>query len=187
MRDDLHRTVPVSRAWRKVLKYASRAADWIKSGAAIEVAVRGEMACSMKATWLTRFEYALKTSITPDMFGLDRVSRVIDDFERRSTTATEANLCEIVRGLHARDGETPRLFQNSVSALCKSWTDARIEQVGAIIRQHVGPKVSHEAMSRLRLLAADLTFDIPAAPATRKPKKTDEALLNSALKLGPSW
>lgn len=187
MRDDLHRTVPVSRAWRKVLKYASREADWGKFPAAIEAAVRGELVAIMNAKWFSGLESELKKSPTVDMFGLDQVSEIVGSFERRSTTATEFQLCETIRGIHAKDGDVPHLFAKAFSELCKHSTDAHIEQVGAITRQQFGPRVANDAMTRMRFLANNLAFEIGKHVPSRLTKKSDQALLSSTLEIQGVW
>jgi hypothetical protein len=182
MRDDLHRTVPLPRLWKPVMKYVSREADWKRVPAAMSRAIRLEVEAGLEPKWSTSFKETLM-SAGSDMFGLDREARVFDNFERRNPTPLQRNVCEVARGLHARDGNVQGLYERAVAEVCRQAVASNIAHVEAQVREIHGPREAAQVREKLKELSRQCSFE-PVAPKKRRAKKdSNSELLNESIDL----
>lgn len=181
MRDDLHRTVPLTRPWRSVVKYASREADWSRVPEAISRAVQCEVDAGLEPKWASGFKEGLLPAET-DFFEEERLARFIDDFSRQDMTPRERQLIEIAKGLLARDG-SPNLYAHAITELYRQVMDADIEQVTARVRETWGAQQASEV--RQGLLRAATKCSFTQESKTKKPTKHNSVatLLGEAIEL----
>lgn len=181
MRDDLHRTVPLTRPWQSVVRYASREADWSRIPDAISRAVRYEVEAGLESKWVNGFRAGLLSAET-DLFADEQVAQVIADCGRQDITPRERQLLEIAQGLLARDGGVD-LYPHAVAELYRQVMDADFEQVTARVREIHGAREASEVRKSLMSAAAKCSFE--KAPKTKKSKKHDSVatLLSEAIAL----
>lgn len=181
MRDDLHRTVPLTRPWQSVVKFASREADWSRVPDAISRAVQCEVDAGLEPKWASGFKAGLLPSET-DFFEEERLSRFINDFSRQDMTPRERQLIEIAKGLLARDGSA-NLYAHAITELYRQVLDADIEQVTARVREIWGAQQASEVRQGLLRAAAECSFT--AAPKAKKHSKHNSvaSLLSEAIEL----
>ena len=104
MRDDLHRTAPVTRPLRRVLRYASRPVDRAERlPRALEEAVRLEMRTQIRPSWLGSLRDQL-TIAGDDLFHETRVSRVARQSLATAFTPLERELAERIRAVSVFGG-----------------------------------------------------------------------------------
>lgn len=174
MRDGLHRTVPLPRPWRAVLKHLPREYQQHLAAEAVTRALSAETKADLTPSWSESFKKSLLKA-AGDLFGGDDISITLDHFESNATTRRERQLCEIARGLHARDKTTAGLFDKSMVALCEQMKDASIEHVAAKVRARHGDDEALQVLRRLRRLAESCTFtQVPTKQ--RRPEATGSGL-----------
>lgn len=168
MRDDLYKTVPPTSAWRRVLKLAANRADWTEARSAMESAIRKDVLSKLDAKWLA----TLRTEINQpckDMFGHDMRPEKIQAHRRSTTSQAERLLCDIAQGLWHRN-QPAGLYHEALRELCRQYTDAGIEHVGALIRMQSSVRDAASAMRELRILAPGMTFDAADFKSKKTPK-----------------
>lgn len=182
MRDDLHRTVPLSRQWRPVLKYVSREADWERLPDAISVAVRTDIEVGLSKKWATSFKEGLLLA-GDDLFNFDRITRVLNDFERNNPTPLQRSFCEVARGLYMREGNADQLFERTIGELCRIVAKKNIESVAAQVKEHHGKWVANQVRQRLWDYSQHCLFE-PRKPRQRRTKHEGVlALLDTAIRI----
>lgn len=182
MRDDLHRTVPLPRPWRPVLKYVSREADWERVPEAMSNAIRAEVEAGLGRKWTTDFKHAF-LSAGDDFFEFDRKARVFNEFERNTPTPLQRRFVEVARGLYARDGSSDQLYERTVGEVCRLVAKSNIEHVAAQVREHHGVWVATQIRERLWDLSKQCLFE-PKKPRRRRNKEEGVLdLLNAPLRL----
>jgi hypothetical protein len=181
MRDDLHRTVPLTRPWQSVVKFASREADWKRVPDAISRAVRCEVDAGLEPKWASDFKEGLLPSET-DFFEEERLSRFIDDFSRQDMTPRERQLIEIAKGLLARDGSA-NLYAHAIAELYRQVLHADIEQVTARVREIWGARQASEVRQGLLRAATECSFaEVPKTKTSTKHNSV-AILLSEAIEL----
>ncbi|MDB5855086.1 MAG: hypothetical protein JWR22_3127 [Herminiimonas sp.] len=182
MRDDLHRTVPLPRSWRPVLKYVSREADWERLPQAMSLAIRAGVESGLGKKWASAFKDGL-ASAGDDMFGFDRQARVFNEFERSNPTPMERRFCEVARGIYARDGSSDQLFERALGEICRQVTKTNIEHVTSQVRNRHGSWVAMQVHERLSDLSTQCLFE-PKKPSRRRTKQEGVLdLLNTTIRI----
>jgi hypothetical protein len=181
MRDDLHRTVPLTRPWQSVVKYASREADWSRVPEAISRAVRYEVEAGLETKWINGFREGILSAET-DFFAEERLARVIEDCGRQDITPRERQLLEIAKGLLARDGSRD-LYPHAVAELYRQVMDADFEQVNARIREVWGARQASEVRKSLMAAATLCSFDPVSKDKKSKKHNNVSTLLSEAIEL----
>lgn len=182
MRDDLHRTVPLSRPWRPVLKYVSCEADWERVPNAMSLAIRADVEAGLGKKWTTSFKERL-LSAGDDLFDFDRNARVFNEFERNSPTPMQRRFCEVVRGLYARDRSSDQLYERTVGEICRQVAKRNIEHVAAQVREHHGSWVATQVRERLWDLSKQCLFEAKKPRRRRTKQEGVLDLLNTAIRI----
>lgn len=183
MRDDLHRTVPLPRPWRAVLRIACRKADFERVPAAISKAVRLEVEAGIGAKWATGLKNILER-VGSDMFAYDRVSAALDRLERNGVTPLQRQLCEAARGLYARDGASAGHFERVLAEVCSQNLSSSIEHVVSKVREIHGLGEAAQVRKRLTLLSRDCSFGAETKRSRMGAKQPTVAdLLNEPIRL----
>lgn len=157
MRDDLHRTVPLARPWRQVLKYACREADWDQVPEALSRAIRCEVEGGLGRKWAKSIQNALNSD--RDMFDFEHSIRVLSRFEQNHPTPMQRRFCEVARGLSARDGNDDYLYERTVVEVCRQTARSNIEHVAAQVRINTNPWQATQVRERLCKFLGQCTFD----------------------------
>ena len=172
MRDDLHRTVGVSRHWKKVLRYLPREVDRLgKLPVAMVQAVRAEISSEIDKSWAGQLKRAL-SSCEGDFFKAEQVNSVVDQFESKATSVAERDLCEFVRGEFVRNPES-NWFDAAFDCLVKSHANQKIEQVVATVRQDTD--VGQASAVRRRLEEARNNCDFASQPEPKRKSRIPKA------------
>jgi len=182
MRDDLHRTVPLSRAWRPVMKFIGREADWQRVPAAMSKAVRKEIEAGLERTWVTEFKKTLAL-VETDLFGSEHCVYIFDDFERRCPTLVERQICEMARGLVARDGTTTKLYDRAVVEVCRHSLPAHIAHLEAQVRARHGVAEATQFFEKLTNLSRECKFESNGLKVSRSSEESISDLLNEPIAL----
>ena len=95
MRDDLHTTVSLRPHWRRAVRLAERA-DETEATIAIHRASVREWEDGVRPNWFAELAIGIEQA-GRDLFGIDSVLAVIDNFERRAGSALENAVCEAAR------------------------------------------------------------------------------------------
>lgn len=169
MRDDLHRTVPLPKPWRPVLKYVSRQVDWERVPEAMSNAIRAEVEVGIGPKWASELRNALMTAGN-DLFEFDRKARVFNEFERKTPTPRQRQFVEVARGLYARDGNGDQLYERTLVEVCRIVTKANIENVAAQVSERHGISEGVQVRERLRELAKQCVFE-PKKPRAKRSKE----------------
>jgi hypothetical protein len=180
MRDDLHRTVPLPRQWKPVLKYISRDADVSRVPGAIENAMRTAVRNGLEPKWANAFKTALM-SAGDDFFGHDRLGRVFDTFERNNPTPLQRRICEIARALHARDIDTKSLYERSVAEACRQEVNRNIFHIEAQVREVHGPSEAGQVRRKLIEQSAKCDFENILSKRPRSKKISIDELLDQPI------
>src|SRR5665213_597999 len=183
MRDDLHRTVPLPRPWRTVLKYVSREVDESRAIPAMSRAIHSEINAGLSHSWTSSFKRALEAS-GADLFSQERVLKAFDDLEDKAATRLERQLCELSRGIYARDKTVSDLFAKSLDALRHQITRSNVEHPVSVVRSVHGRDEAAQVRPRLDAVARACTFH-PPQHRSRREKSKDSVLdlLNEPVRL----
>jgi hypothetical protein len=173
MRDDLHRTLALSRPWQRVLRHAQREADRDKVPGDIQRAVDEHMRAEISPDWRKTFIADLTTT-TSDLFGLDKQVQVIDQAERQCRTPLERRLCETVRGLHDRDGARAGLYEDAEKDVRLQFTRSNIEQLCAKLQPHARP--GEVLAMQAQLISASAQTQIETQPPKKSKRRSKEAM-----------
>src|SRR4051812_25285234 len=109
MRDDLHKTVPLARHWRRVLRLAAREADWNRVPQEIVRAVVTDLNQSIDGGWASAFASSCRNHV-PDMFSTDGADRALNSMLSPRLTSLEREVVETAKGLRARGVHPTELF-----------------------------------------------------------------------------
>lgn len=134
MRDDLHKTVPVSRAWRRVLRLAYRDEDIELMPQAITSAANSAVQEGLRKPCAKSFKESLEQA-APDLFGIEHQAEVIQLYRASGQSPVERKLCEVALGLHAKDGAAPDIFEAALRQCVKANATDNIELIKAHVRK----------------------------------------------------
>jgi len=173
MRDDLHRSLPLSDPWRDVVRRVARDEPRKNVADAMVRAVNRQVDAMPNSRWHVEFETTLLQGAT-DLFGSETTAARLVELERRARTPTERQMCETAQGLLASGG-TAELAARTVNAIRLQLLEAGIEHAAAKIaaeRGHV------HGMSLLRDLSGRISeCDFNSRPSKAESKKVRAAKL----------
>lgn len=168
MRDDLHRTVPLARHWRRVLRLAGREADWDRVPQELVRAVVADLNQAIDGEWASAFASSCRNQV-PDMFSTDGVDRALNSMQSPRMTSLERELLETAKGLRARGVHPSELFDRSRNVVAQQQADRSLEHVLAEIRKVHGVGQEKAARVRLKSLAVQCDFSNSAATLSESP------------------
>jgi hypothetical protein len=135
MRDDLHRTLGVSRRWSRVLRYAKSKADrQSRLPNSLTEAVRLTLSDGMRASWLSAVRVAVRDG-SADLFGNDRLAASLRHSLTTAATPLEREVAECLRG-RATFQASSDLFGDSVREVAGRVVERSCEQLVAKVRVH---------------------------------------------------
>jgi hypothetical protein len=169
MRDDLHTTIALRPHWRKAVR-AVELPDKAEAVLEIHRASCREWEDGVRSTWFA--ELALKVEeARGDLFGIDSVLAVVDDFEQSASSPLERNVCEVARQV-AYGGPIDKLEGVVRAAVVSDCARHGIEHCALSVADEFGEMQSFQLRRAMTKLAADIDFTSEAAP--RKRKKMDK-------------
>jgi len=186
MRDDLHKTVPLSRSWSRLLRYLSKD----RRGAAelapfIAETARREIGVDAVVGGITLIGLINKHESHRDLFtdGAESMELALRQFEARARSPSTRNACEIARGVLSTHGLNADFLPRVLEAACTNYVHDHIEHVSARVAQtHTVAEAAQVKRSFLNALkVCDFTTQ-PIFPAPRK-EKNFRALLETELQL----
>ena len=162
MRDDLHKSVPQSRAWTKVLRLACTHADAHDIQDALVRAIRKD------ADWLTegwgqKFQAVLELG-RDELFAQEKVREALILLANSSPNPHARASCEIALGILVREGDVPSDFKTSVvDKALRTFADDCIEHVASLVAKRFdgGQAAQVSRFLRSHLPSCDLTRDPP--------------------------
>lgn len=153
MRDDLHRTPSLPRAWRAAVRYAQNLADAERVAHAMSKAVWTEMEASVNPRWLNELRHEFSKA-DGDMFPEEARTHALSKAERTARSPTERLISETVRGLCAKGMSLPSLMDYTIDSVHRRSVVNMIEHASAHIRTEHGPY-------QARLLRERMTEHLP--------------------------
>ena len=153
MRDDLHRTPSLPRAWRAAVLYAQKPADEERVAHAMSKAVRTEMEASVDPRWLNELRHEFSKS-NGDMFPQETRAYAISKAERTASSPMERLISETARGLCAKGISFTSLMDSTIDSVLRRSVENMIEHASAHIRTAHGPY-------QARLLRDRMTAHLP--------------------------
>ncbi|MDH6148255.1 MULTISPECIES: hypothetical protein [Paraburkholderia] len=169
MRDDLHTTVALRPHWRKAVRAVEKP-DKAEAVLEIHRAACREWEDGVRPTWFA--ELALKVEVARrDLFSIDSVLAVVDDFEQSAKTPVERNVCEVARRV-AYGGPIDKLVGAVRSAVIGDCARHGIEHCALSVADEFNESQSFQLRRAMTKLAADIDFT--AEPAPRLCKKLDK-------------
>lgn len=133
MRDDLHRTVSVSRPLRRVLQYASRQADHRERlPRAIEEAVRVALRTQIRSPWLDVVRTALGEG-GADLFPEHRIGDAVRQLSGLAVTPLEREVMECIRAQATFRGVSSSLLADAMRVVAKRVEERSCEQLSSIV------------------------------------------------------
>src|SRR5882672_9734840 len=134
MRDDLHRTVGVSRRWQRVLRHAQSKMDRpTRLPASLSDAARLTLKDSIRSPWLDGLRSAVREGAS-DLFGQERLVSSVREFAGIAATPLEREVAECVRGraVFHRSGSDP--FVGAMREVAERVVERSCEQLVARVR-----------------------------------------------------
>jgi hypothetical protein len=184
MRDDLHKTVPLSSPWRKVLRCLGKEkgsdADIARHIAAAAVAESGLEDKINGHCLLDILDRA-----HPDLFG-DGESQMRDSllqFLDCSPPAAARSICEIALGILSQNGLTPGYKNQVIQEACFEQSKDQIELITAKVRKRDGMIPALEVHQRLTQALSDCAFVELKVGSIRHPPKSTSGILDTELAL----
>ncbi|MDR8400839.1 hypothetical protein NE850_31445 [Paraburkholderia sp. USG1] len=184
MRDDLHTTVALKPHWRKAVRVVERleAAGETEAALAIHEATCSEWATSVRPPWFAEFAVHLEQA-GRDLFRLDSLLAVVDEFERRAETSLELSVCEVAR-LTIYGDPVDRLHEAVRAAVLSDCVLQGIEHCALKVSDQFGDLQGTTLRRAMTRLAADIDFSHdPARNSKRKLGKDDILGIDLGLRL----
>ncbi|RQM44266.1 hypothetical protein EHZ19_29650 [Paraburkholderia bannensis] len=182
MRDDLHTTVALKSHWRKAVRAVGRfeAAGESEAAQAIHHATCNEWESGVRGPWFAelteQFERAGK-----DLFRVDSLLAVVDDFERRAKTTLEQSACEAAR-LLIYGGPIDRLHEAVRATVLSDCAVQGIEHCALSVAGQFGELQSTMLRKAMTRLVDDIDFSRDPAPKVKR-KLDKDAMLGFDLSL----
>jgi hypothetical protein len=170
MRDDLHTTVALRPHWRKAVR-AVELPD--KAAAVLEIhrASCREWEDGVRPTWFAELAFKVEEA-RGDLFGIDSILAVVEDFEQSASSPLERNVCEVARQV-AYGGPMDKLEGVVRAAVVSDCARHGIEHCALSVADEFGEMQSFQLRRAMAKLAADIDFT--SEPALRTRKKLDKS------------
>jgi hypothetical protein len=182
MRDDLHTTVALKSHWRKAVRMVERseAAGKSETALAIHRATCNEWESGVRAPWFAELTAQLERA-GKDLFRVDSLLAVVDDFERRAERPLEQNACEVARLIIFGD-PVDKLHEAVRATVLSDCALQGIEHCALSVAGQFGEFQSTLLRQEMTRLVADLDFSKDPAPKAKR-KLTKEDMLGFGLGL----
>lgn len=178
MRDDLHRTPALPRPWRAAVKHASKPADADRVAYSMSRATYMEMTAGLRADWFA----ALRTALDPSeglLFPGQHRLEAIRCAERDARHPVEQQLCEVARGICAREPQVQGVTDKAMESVHRNMLSNSLEHAVADIRAEHGAYQGNLLRDSLRKHLPECNL---ALGSTKKPRAmSDEALLGMSM------
>lgn len=166
MRDDLHTTVALKPHWRKAVR-AVEMPDATEAAREIHRASCREWEDGVRTAWFA--ELALKVDeARRDLFSIDNVLAVVNDFERSASSPLERNVCEVARQV-AYGGPVDKLEKVVRAAVIGDCARNGVEHCALSVADQFGEIQGSQLRRAMTKLAADIDFT--CAPISRTSKR----------------
>lgn len=183
MRDDLHHTVPVNRAWKSAIRVAARAPSLrTELGTCIANAVSLSVKHGIGRDFIAQAALALKPA-RDDFFAATKYADAINAIERHATTLQQRELCETVRGVLALHPHEQNPLAVAFRQFCIAQVEREVEHVVAKTRETAGADQALELRRRLRTAALDCNFGPDLLTQKRPAARNNEGILDEHFEL----
>jgi hypothetical protein len=176
MRDDLHTTVALKPHWRKAVRVVERleAAGDSEALLAIHHATCNEWAAEVRPSWFAEFAEQLERA-GKDLFKVDSLLAVVDDFERRAERPLEQSACEAARFTIYGD-PVDKLHEAVRATVLSDCALQGIEHCALSVAGQFGEMQGTMLRRAMTRLAADIDFSNDPAPKQKRKLNKDELL-----------
>jgi hypothetical protein len=182
MRDDLHTTVALKSNWRKAVRVVGRseAAGESEAALAIHRATCNEWDAGVRPPWFAELTEQLERA-SKDLFRVDSLLAVVDEFERRAERPLEQNACEIARLIIYGD-PVDKLHEAVRATVLSDCALQGIEHCALSVAGQYGEFQSTLLRREMTRLVADLDFSKDPVPKLKR-KLNKEDMLDFDLSL----
>lgn len=182
MRDDLHTTVALKPHWRKAVRVVERVSADGGSEAALAIhhAICDEWTSSVRPPWFAELAGQLDRA-AKDLFRVDSLLAVVDEFERRAETSLEQGVCEAAR-LHIYGDPTTKLHEAVRAAVLSDCALQGIEHCALSVSSQFGELQGTALRREMTRLVAGIDFSSDPVPKTKR-KLDKDAMLGFGLSL----
>lgn len=173
MRDDLHRTVPVPRHWKRVLRHATREADRVtRLPRAMEDAVRTDLARHIRRSWIESVRNALSEG-NGDFFRETRIGEVVRQCGALAVTPSEREVAECMRARAAFRQNSPHLLADAMRDVAKRVEERSCEQLPALVGKKDSAQLRKVLNTARRLCQPQNLIDSSGnvVPGNRSPRE----------------
>ncbi|MDB5823893.1 MAG: hypothetical protein JWR21_2597 [Herminiimonas sp.] len=182
MRDDLHKTVPLSRIWSRVLRHVSQSRlGPLELGQDIVWAVRREALSPFDegVAALCRAMRETRSDLFDD--GEERLRLALVEILNQSISANARAACEMAVGILLEQGVSPAFEKEVIQTIGRQYALDRIEHMAAKVSQHADYRQARSVKRALLRALAKCDFTEPPQLGGRRLVKTDESLFATDL------
>lgn len=184
MRDDLHKTVPLPPAWRRILKYLSNE-KWSPAQLAplIEWTVRNELTSSGDSD-LRALQETLNSG-KADLFGdgSDQMHLALLRIQDDAISVSARSSCEVALGVLATHGLSNSFSKQVMQATGLQHARDQVEHVVARVALQYGHNEAIQVQRQMGLALSKCDFTAAVAPPTKRARKSTDQLLSTELEV----
>jgi hypothetical protein len=164
------------------MKLLGREIDWHRLPGEMTRAIRSELESMLDPTWVASLKRELQNAAA-GLFALEQCNLVLQTYAAKCPSLAERQLCEMARGLLARDGVTEKLVERAYVEVCKSHGPPNIEQISSKVAERFGPEESAKVSIKLTEVLSRCCFEPPMHENVEQQTLCDLEILDQPISL----